>query len=296
MSTIVPLSLESIARNRAPRPVARRAASAPDKFRGFTLIELLVVIAIIAILAAILFPVFAQARDKARQTTCLNNCKQMGTAVQMYLQDYDEAFPKGDGFAVPAQFGFGANNNIESWENWPWFYGPYVKSVAVFDCPNSPDDTGNLTGVNWANDGNYGYNYSGLNNDQNVNTGLGYLARAYSELDRPAETFVIFDAGDTQVRAGTNNWAGLLEELDLNLNCDANQIGTRYSKEGALRHSGTANVVYADGHAKNIGWRGLLTRTANNVAPWMMTWTDCNPTCPVPDAGAGKCFDPAKIP
>lgn len=61
--------------------------------RGFTLIELLVVIAIIAILAAILFPVFAQAREKARQTTCVSNLKQIGTAFMMYVQDYDETYP-----------------------------------------------------------------------------------------------------------------------------------------------------------------------------------------------------------
>src|SRR5437870_12262848 len=76
---------------------------APNRFcrTGFTLIELLVVIAIIAILAAILFPVFAQAREKARQTGCLSNTKQIGTAVNMYLQDYDETFPFSDDFGKP---------------------------------------------------------------------------------------------------------------------------------------------------------------------------------------------------
>src|ERR1041384_1856017 len=69
------------------------------RVRGFTLIELLVVIAIIAILAAILFPVFAQARDKARQTACLSKTKQLGTAFVMYVQDYDEVFPMGWGYA-----------------------------------------------------------------------------------------------------------------------------------------------------------------------------------------------------
>jgi prepilin-type N-terminal cleavage/methylation domain-containing protein len=63
--------------------------------RGFTLIELLVVIAIIAILAAILFPVFAQARESARTSACLSNCKQIGLAIHMYAQDYDEGFPMG---------------------------------------------------------------------------------------------------------------------------------------------------------------------------------------------------------
>ncbi|MFN3651589.1 MAG: prepilin-type N-terminal cleavage/methylation domain-containing protein [Armatimonadota bacterium] len=258
--------------------------------RGFTLIELLVVIAIIAILAAILFPVFAQARDKARSTACLSNMRQLGSALQMYLQDYDETFHKGANMrGMPAMNGFGANSKIDGWDNWPWFYGPYVKNVGVFDCPTSPDDTYELTRTNWGNDGNYAYNYSGLTRDE------GTPPRILAELDDPSGTFVFFDSGDTQVRAGNNDWPGLLEELDLNLTCGENRF-SRYTKESALRHAGRLNMVYADGHAKNIDWRTLLTRKADNVAPWMIGWRDCAPNCPPPDAGPGRCFDPSQLP
>src|ERR671930_500085 len=80
-----------------------------ERRRGFTLIELLVVIAVIAILAAILFPVFAQAREKARQAACLSNCKQLGTALQLYVQDYDERFPGPAGGNMGGLNGAGAN-------------------------------------------------------------------------------------------------------------------------------------------------------------------------------------------
>jgi prepilin-type N-terminal cleavage/methylation domain-containing protein/prepilin-type processing-associated H-X9-DG protein len=257
--------------------------------RGFTLIELLVVIAIIAILAAILFPVFAQARESARKTSCLSNLRQLGTALNMYLQDYDELFHKGAGIPSTGQYGFGSGTT-DGWAQWPWFYGPYVKNVGVFDCPSSPDTTTELTAANWGNDGNYGYNYSGLTRDQ------GTPPRALAEIEFPADTFVFFDSGDPQVRAGTNNWSGLLEELDLNINCDANTWPNGYNKECALRHAGRTNMVFADGHAKNIDWVQLLTRKGNNVAPWMIQWSDCPSGCPPPDAGPGKCFDPSKIP
>jgi prepilin-type N-terminal cleavage/methylation domain-containing protein/prepilin-type processing-associated H-X9-DG protein len=256
---------------------------------GFTLIELLVVIAIIAILAAILFPVFASARESARKTSCLSNTRQMGNALSMYLQDYDETFHKGAGMNSAAINGFGADTSIDGWTNWPWFYGPYVKNVDVFNCPSSPDGTEQLTAANWGNDGNYGYNYSGLTRDQ------GTAPRVLAEIDRPADTFVFFDSGDPNVRAGDNDWPGLLEELDLNLNCAENQI-SNYSKESALRHQGRCNMTFADGHAKNITWNQLLTRNADNVPPWMINWGDCGPNCPPPDVGPGKCFDPARIP
>src|SRR5436309_1953847 len=100
--------------------------------KGFTLIELLVVIAIIAILAAILFPVFSQAREKARATSCLSNCRQLGTAITMYADDHDEAYPcscmTGTGMMM---------SNMQSWLDTVL---PYIKSQALYRCPsdNSP--------------------------------------------------------------------------------------------------------------------------------------------------------------
>src|SRR5258708_21750597 len=90
---------------------------------GFTLIELLVVIAIIAILAAILFPVFAQAREKARTATCLSNLRQIGLANQMYVQDYDEHFPFAGRDWPEASF-------IDVWNG----LGPYIKNTSMFLC------------------------------------------------------------------------------------------------------------------------------------------------------------------
>jgi prepilin-type N-terminal cleavage/methylation domain-containing protein/prepilin-type processing-associated H-X9-DG protein len=97
------------------------------KRRGFTLIELLVVIAIIAILAAILFPVFAQAREKARQTSCLSNMKELGLALNMYAQDYDGTLMQ------------------TSWEDpvlkihWSYLTQPYIKNLQIFVCPSDPN-------------------------------------------------------------------------------------------------------------------------------------------------------------
>jgi prepilin-type N-terminal cleavage/methylation domain-containing protein/prepilin-type processing-associated H-X9-DG protein len=97
--------------------------------RGFTLIELLVVIAIIAILAAILFPVFAQAREAARKTSCLNNMKQMATAIQMYTQDYDETYCQAYWYAND-------NNSSGGYMQWTGFMQPYIKNWNMFVCPS----------------------------------------------------------------------------------------------------------------------------------------------------------------
>jgi prepilin-type N-terminal cleavage/methylation domain-containing protein/prepilin-type processing-associated H-X9-DG protein len=107
---------------------------------GFTLIELLVVIAIIAILAAILFPVFEKAREKALQTACLSNNKQLGLAMIQYVQDYDECYPlaeMGSGCNAGScdWFGFDRNGGANPCYTWSDAIYPYVKSEAVFSCP-----------------------------------------------------------------------------------------------------------------------------------------------------------------
>ncbi len=110
---------------------------------GFTLIELLVVIAIIAILAAMLMPVFARVREKARQTQCLSNMKQIGTGIMMYIQDYDEGYPCG-----PMAITINGNTNFANLNDpntWYEVMKPYIKSLAVYKCPSV---SGNVSS-NW---------------------------------------------------------------------------------------------------------------------------------------------------
>lgn len=109
-----------------------------SRFRGFTLIELLVVIAIIAILAAILFPVFAKAREAARKTTCISNLKQMGTAVMMYVQDYDETYPIANQEAdrIPNQQPHSFMGSGGRFPHLVDVVAPYTKNEAMFRCPS----------------------------------------------------------------------------------------------------------------------------------------------------------------
>jgi prepilin-type N-terminal cleavage/methylation domain-containing protein/prepilin-type processing-associated H-X9-DG protein len=116
------------------------------KSKAFTLIELLVVIAIIAILAAILFPVFAQAKEAAKKTSCLSNNKQMGLGLYLYLNDYDDSlpmanYPNNPG-NVPSAFSYRASKTDYIALNWADLLQPYVKNYAVFKCPD--DNSGPL--------------------------------------------------------------------------------------------------------------------------------------------------------
>ncbi|MEI6500574.1 MAG: DUF1559 domain-containing protein, partial [Armatimonadota bacterium] len=134
--------------------------------KGFTLIELLVVIAIIAILAAILFPVFAKAREKARQSSCLSNVKQIALGMMQYAQDYDERM-------VPAAMYYATPN----YYTWMYLMQPYVKSSQIFTCPSS-------TATGWN---------GSLNTTQNTGYGLfrNLSGVALGTIQQPASCILI---------------------------------------------------------------------------------------------------------
>jgi prepilin-type N-terminal cleavage/methylation domain-containing protein len=246
--------------------------------RTFTLIELLVVIAIIAILAAILFPVFAQARAKARQTACLSNMRQIGTAVMMYVQDYDEFYP-------PSQLP--PSGNVVSW---PTMIFPYVKNEGIFVCPdgeksvksvtltiNGVSTTGNYCGVTTANtrfsppahgDGStqglglvnrlsYVRNliptgswatagFTGGNKNGFVTTGTT-LSVSEAEVAQPASTIHIMDAWTTNCDQG-NSIRGIQQEIrtDRFNNITASKVSNR--------HFGGFVCLFGDGHAGYKKW------------------------------------------
>ncbi len=219
--------------------------------RGFTLIELLVVIAIIAILAAILFPVFAQAREKARAISCLSNLKQMSLGISMYVTD-NEYYPV---------YSYASPSN----ERWHTILQPYVKNTQVFVCPSSAFQRYHFRNMG------YGYNHQ-------------YLARSVSrggtgtthevQIEYPADTIAVADA------FGTGGWAQTpLPWSDADNTCErygnhgytidppllpagsswgtscsvsspiAGYPGAGHTRIGT-RHNGGANVAFCDGHAK----------------------------------------------
>lgn len=147
--------------------------------RGFTLIELLVVIAIIAILAAILFPVFARAREAARQSSCLSNTKQLALGVMSYTQDYDEQLPRSYDAGAPAR-------------GWFDVIQPYVKNNQVFYCPS--DSIHNKTVAPSFGNISYGWNYYWLTL-LGGSVAYGSAGAGLAAIQSPAETVVLADSG-----------------------------------------------------------------------------------------------------
>jgi prepilin-type N-terminal cleavage/methylation domain-containing protein/prepilin-type processing-associated H-X9-DG protein len=234
-------------------------ATLSRKSSGFTLIELLVVIAIIAILAAILFPVFAQAREKARQTSCLSNSKQLGLGILQYMQDYDESYP----LAIRA-----------NWANgWAITTQPYVKSYDVFRCPSDSDynvqagwmGVGISYGanMNWGGSGSSPWGPMG-----SWSSWVLYPSRTEAEVARVADTILLAERHNdvafktTGVGNATNYSVGFVTGTYLNGITPSNipngsrSATTPYPNgpEGAVtpKHQAMANFLFCDGHAKSM--------------------------------------------
>lgn len=231
---------------------------------AFTLIELLVVIAIIAILAAILFPVFAQAREKARQTSCLSNLKQAGTAYMMYTQDYDEMFP----IAVQApnrinNVFFSPPNLVKgrtdpaTWLQWYGSQGPnviypYTKNYAIWACP-SGTLTEQFPGPP-AFSANFDPSVTPTKITYNFNGLLGTASQA--EINMPANVPLLWEGGKVQWNGSNiNNPGPASGTYPFKLaSCSYGNRAAWYAPgPSPLRpevHSGGQNWLYADGHAK----------------------------------------------
>jgi prepilin-type N-terminal cleavage/methylation domain-containing protein/prepilin-type processing-associated H-X9-DG protein len=216
--------------------------SRPGPRRGFTLIELLVVIAIIAILAAILFPVFARAREAARATSCRSNLKQLGAGFAMYSQDYDELVTRSFIYYTPT------SPTDLVW--WPDLIRPYVKNEQIFLCPSVPSTrlTGHMC-TSWRRPA--GYAPAQVCMDYTV---PDWLANGVSlaTVEAPADTVMAVDSV-------------AIEYWDINLHTDQVPVaaGQHWTDE---RHSEKKNVLYQDGHVKTMG---ILPR-----GHWTLVGTD----------------------
>jgi prepilin-type N-terminal cleavage/methylation domain-containing protein len=236
---------------------------------GFTLIELLVVIAIIAILAAILFPVFAQAREKARGISCLSNLKQLGTALRMYVQDYDERmFASGQLPTMPATAADGTNIVRMVGGGTSYFMQPYIKNQQIFICPS--DDRQNYwgrssTGWGWSTQSWWGrpssYHFrhildAGGNANQVINAGTPDAGIGF-----PAGVIVFFEV------AGFH-----YEKLPL-------YGGVHPAAPAQVPPpTRTFNATYADGHAKVFRMNHMHQEAwnTNHDMNWLLTPAGAN--------------------
>ncbi|MBC8103922.1 MAG: DUF1559 domain-containing protein [Cytophagales bacterium] len=245
--------------------------------RAFTLIELLVVIAIIAILAAILFPVFAQAREKARQASCVSNLRQAGIAISMYVQD-NEGYPM-----------MSSPSTTSPRTRWPDHVFPYVKNEGLFSCPSKPEDIeakawAHLPAASPLRYGGYGYNYQYLGNSRaatSANPNLPFSA-ADSEITAPAETITVADSNgarrdDGGVKEGqytldppfpSERGSGKDSGYYANGTAECGSDKPDFPGCRALpheRHNGMVSVVFADGHTKSLKLKQMDDKNSDGL-------------------------------
>jgi len=192
------------------------------KLSGFTLIELLVVIAIIAILASILFPVFARARENARRASCMSNVRQLGLGFMQYTQDYDEKYPK-VGFSATDYVTY--PNGDTGYNSWILRIYPYVNSMDVFNCPSNDKKWTAATSVSPTNRVNSTVSYGANMNLLNVSDPI-----SMAQVEKPSQTIMLADSEGATTYGIYKTWSS-----------------SRYISD---RHLDGANLAFADGHAK----------------------------------------------
>jgi prepilin-type N-terminal cleavage/methylation domain-containing protein/prepilin-type processing-associated H-X9-DG protein len=237
---------------------------------AFTLIELLVVIAIIAILAAILFPVFAQAREKARQTACLSNTKQIALGIMQYSGDYDEALPvQGD--------------DAQKRGRWMYQVYPYIKNNQVFTCPNFPEGALNPADLMGSTISGYGWNTCMGDNDSKIPPLTGVIQTSYTlaQIAKPSDTIIVGETGTVATNGST------LQGYTLGARNPAIQSAAllstsipffRHNTEQTAQKTvsgvtiklptvGRANFCFLDGHSKSltVGQAFEVAPTVNGV-------------------------------
>ncbi len=209
--------------------------------RAFTLIELLVVIAIIAILAAILFPVFGRARENARRTSCLSNLKQIGLGALQYAQDFDEKM-------VGTELGDGTPTSPEYF--WGEMIYPYTKSAQILDCPSSldkvqygPPEPGFSSGIahEWT------YNYAVNDVRDAADKRIGAAFSPLSAFDRPTETVFILDGWPLASEPSADP-----ERHEVAWKIGSRNVEANALDDGNPRHLEGFSIVFCDGHSK---WR-----------------------------------------
>jgi len=217
--------------------------------RGFTLIELLVVIAIIAILAAILFPVFARARAKARQTSCASNLKQTTLAILMYVQDYNDTFPLSGGYAYDGDPG------VDLRGLWLFTCQPYIKNEQALVCPSDPSPAVSAVLFGRTMASSYGYNcafpgdgYSVYDADH-TNGGTRWRPLTLPKIKSPTLMWLLADSNTINPYSLTHlrNTVGVRPDL---IPPDRTPLGPQ--------HSGGLNFSFVDGHVKWLQGRQFV--------------------------------------
>jgi prepilin-type N-terminal cleavage/methylation domain-containing protein/prepilin-type processing-associated H-X9-DG protein len=282
---------------------ANRRTSKQLKYslKAFTLIELLIVIAIIAILAAILFPVFGRARENARRSSCQSNLKQVGLGLMQYTQDYDEYFPR-TYFGVG---GRGVNDAANSMRTWNDVIFPYVKSEEIFVCPSAPDSGNGNTLREYKNPDLAGYSFSTMQY-----RGGSYAVNAafrnpsspkhspvqdptnlkpelkISALTTPTTTIFAGDGGRWEAASTPPRWSSFrylayvwydynngVPTIDNTLSVPTARVNNNFSDIPA-RHMETINILWCDGHVKAMKLQSLLERAPDGTHRYFSTEED----------------------